>query len=125
MSSRKPTAIQRLRHSLIAEWRGVADGPILDHAVLSVADMVPKIMAQYGLGERLQMEEIAAAWREVVGDFIARQTSPDSISRNVLIVRVLQPTIHHAMMMEKGTIMRKLTEKLGKKAVKDIRFKHG
>jgi hypothetical protein len=57
MSSRKPTAIQRLRHSLIAEWRGVADGPILDHAVLSVADMVPKIMAQYGLGERLQMEE--------------------------------------------------------------------
>ena len=97
----------------------------MDHAVLSVADMVPKIMAQYGLGERLQMEEIAAAWREVVGDFIARQTQPDSVSRNVLIVRVLQPTIHHAMMMEKGKILKKLTEKLGKKAVKDIRFKHG
>ena len=125
MASRKPTSLQRLRHSLIADWRGVADGPILDHAVLSVADMVPKIMAQYGLSERLQMEEIAAAWREVVGDLIARQTQPDSVSRNVLIVRVLQPTIHHAMMMEKGKILKKLTEKLGKKAVKDIRFKHG
>ena len=125
MSSRKPTAAQRHRHALIAAWRGVPDGPLMDNPLMSVADLAGKIVAQCGIGERLQMEEIAAAWRTVVGDFLAAQTAPDSISRNVLVVRMIQPTVHHALMMEKAKIVKRLNEKLGKRAVKDIRFKHG
>lgn len=125
MSSRKATARQRLRHALIADWRGLPDGPLLDHPVVTVADLVPKIVAQTDVAGRLLLEEVAAAWREVVGEFIARQTSPDSISRNVLLVRVLQPTVHHALTMEKPRILKKLAAKLGSKAVRDLRFKHG
>ena len=125
MSSRKPTAAQRQRHALIAQWRGVPDGPLMDNPVMSVADLAPKIVAQCGIAGRLQMEEIAAAWRGVVGDFLAAQTAPDSISRNVLVVRMIQPTVHHALMMEKAKIVRRLNEKLGSRAVRDIRFKHG
>ena len=125
MSSRKATAAQRLRHGLIAAWRGVPDGPLMDNPVVTVADLAPKIVAQYGIAGRLQMEEIAAAWRGVVGDFLAAQTAPDSITRNVLVVRMIQPTVHHALMMEKTKIVQRLNEKLGKRAVKDIRFKHG
>lgn len=97
----------------------------MDNPLMSVADLAGKIVAQCGIGERLQMEEIAAAWRTVVGDFLAAQTAPDSISRNVLVVRMIQPTVHHALMMEKAKIVKRLNEKLGKRAVKDIRFKHG
>lgn len=97
----------------------------MDHPVVSAADLAPKIVAHYGIAGRLQMEEIAAAWRGVVGDFLAAQTSPDSITRNVLTVRMIQPTVHHALMMEKAKIVKRLNEKLGKRAVKDIRFKHG
>ena len=125
MSSRKATAAQRLRHGLITAWRGVPDGPLIDNPTMSVAELAPKIVAQFGIAGRLQMEEIAAAWRGVVGDFLAAQTAPDSISRNVLIVRMIQPTVHHALMMEKAKIVKRLNEKLGKRAVKDIRFKHG
>ena len=125
MTSRKPTTAQRQRHALIAAWRGVPDGPLMDNPLMSAADLAGKIVAQCGIGERLQMEEIAAAWRMVVGDFLAAQTAPDSISRNVLIVRMIQPTVHHALMMEKAKIVKRLNDKLGKRAVKDIRFKHG
>lgn len=125
MSSRKATARQRLRHALLAQWRGVPDGPLLDCPVESVADLVPKIVAQCGLAGRLQMEEVAAAWSGIVGDFIARQTCPDSIVRGALVVRILQPAVHHALMMEKPRILQKLRATLGAGAVKDLRFKHG
>jgi hypothetical protein len=60
-----------------------------------------------------------------VGRGVQRVTAPDSITRNVLIVRMIQPTVHHALMMEKAKIVTRLNEKLGKRAVRDIRFKHG
>jgi hypothetical protein len=37
MNHRKPTAAMRRRHNLIAAWRGVADGPLMDLPTLSVA----------------------------------------------------------------------------------------
>lgn len=125
MSSRKPTAAQRRRHALIAAWRGVPDGPLMDNPLMNAADLAGKIVEQCGIGARLQMEEIAAAWRIVVGDFLAAQTAPDSISRNVLVVRMIQPAVHHALMLEKGKIVKRLNERLGKRGVRDIRFKHG
>ena len=97
----------------------------MDNPIMSAADLAPKIVAQCGIAGRLQMEEIAAAWRSVVGDFLAAQTAPDSITRNVLVVRMIQPTVHHALMIEKAKIVRRLNAKLGGRAVKDIRFKHG
>lgn len=125
MSSRKPTASQRLRHALIAQWRGVPDGPLMNRPTVCAADLAPAIVAQCGIADRLQMEEIAAAWRTVVGAFLAAQTAPDSIARNVLVVRMIQPTVHHALVMEKAKIVQRLNTHLGKRAVKDIRFKHG
>lgn len=125
MSSRKTTARQRLRHALIANWRGVEDGPLLDLPVRSVSELLPAVVAQTGIADRLRLEDVASAWRETVGDFIARQTCPDSVSRGVLTVRVLQPSVHHALMMEKPKILKRLVARLGAKAVKDVRFRHG
>jgi hypothetical protein len=125
MSSRKATARQRLRHALITQWRGVSDGPLVDCPVSSVADLVPRIVAQCGIADRMLLEDVSAAWSGIVGDFISRQTCPDNITRGVLTVRVLQPAVHHALMMEKGKILRQLVAKLGAKSIKDLRFKHG
>jgi hypothetical protein len=33
--------------------------------------------------------------------------------------------MHHALMMEKPVLLRKLNEQLGKGKIKDIRFRHG
>jgi hypothetical protein len=45
--------------------------------------------------------------------------------RGVLMVRLMQPAVHHALMMEKPRILARLREKLGHVGIKDLRFKHG
>ncbi|SKB09002.1 Protein of unknown function [Prosthecobacter debontii] len=125
MSNRFPTFAQRRRHALIAAWRGVEDGPLQNLPTFSAADLVGKIVAEAGIGDRLKLEEILSAWKEIVGDFLFQHSRPDSIQRGVLMVRVLQPTIHHALAMERPRILKRLQAKLKNLGIKDIRLKHG
>ena len=126
MSDRRhPTARQRLRHALVSAWRGAEEPPIIDLPAQSVADLVGKVIAQAGLGERMKLEEVLAAWREIVGDFLFQHSRPDGIQRGVLSVRVLQPTVHHALAMERPRILKRLQAALKNSGIKDIRLKHG
>ena len=125
MSNRIPTYAQRRRHAMVSAWRGVDEGPILDLPSLSVADLVGKIVAQAGIADRMKLEEVLAAWREIVGDFLFQHSRPDSILRGVLMVRVLQPTVHHALAMERTRILKKLQTQLKSAGIKDVRLKHG
>jgi hypothetical protein len=126
MSERRhPTAHQRLRHALISAWRGVDEGPVIDLPAQSVADIVGRVIAQAGLADRMKMEEVLAAWREIVGDFLFQHSRPDSFQRGILTVRVLQPTVHHALSMERPRILKRLQSLLKTTGIKDIRLKHG
>lgn len=119
------TRQQRQRHDLIANWRGVEDGPLIDSPAVGLDSLIPAILKSWKLDERLHEEELSSAWRETVGDFIAQHTAPDSLKRGVLMVRVLQPTIHHTLMMEKGRLLKRMQERFGKDTVREVRFRHG
>ena len=125
MSDRNPTPKQILRHRLVAAWRGVADGPILNLPVLNVGDLAVKIMAQSGLANRVKLEDILGAWEEIVGTFLFKLSRPDSMERGILTVRLMQPTAHHALSMEKGKILKRLQAKLPEAKIRDLRFRHG
>lgn len=116
---------KRLRHRLIAEWRGVEDGPLNDCGTVGLGALVPQILKTWKLDEKQRGEEITAAWREIVGEFIAKHTAPDTIKRGVLSVRVLHSTIHHTLMMEKAKLLAKLQERFGKTEVREVKFRHG
>jgi hypothetical protein len=125
VNDRKPTARQIMRHRLVAAWRGVADGPLMDLPTLSVADLAPKIVAQCGMTNRVKLEDVLAAWEEIVGAFLFKLTRPDTIERGILTVRLMQPTAHHALSLEKAKILRRLQAKLPDAKIRDIRFRHG
>jgi hypothetical protein len=125
MSSRIPSYAQRRRHALISAWRGVDEGPIIELPTLNVADLVGKVVAQAGIGDRMKLEEVLAAWRDIVGDFLFQHSRPDSIQRGVLMVRVLQPTVHHALAVERPRILKRLQTLLKNAGIKDVRLKHG
>lgn len=125
MNERKPTAAMHRRHNLIAAWRGVADGPLMDLPTLSVADLAPKIVAQCGLANRVKLEDVLAAWEEIVGSFLFKLTRPDTIERGILTVRLMQPTAHHALSLEKVKILKRLQARLPDAKIRDIRFRHG
>ncbi len=125
MNDRKPTAAMRRRHNLIAAWRGMEDGPLMDLPVLKVGDLATKIMAQAGLANRVKLEDVLAAWEEIVGAFLFKLTRPDTMERGILTVRLMQPTAHHTLMLEKTKILKRLQAKLPDAKIRDIRFRHG
>lgn len=98
---------------------------MIDLPTQNVADLVGKIIIQAGLGDRMKLEEVLAAWREIVGDFLYQHSRPDSIQRGVLSVRVLQPTVNHVLTMERPRILKRLQTILKNSGIKDIRLKHG
>ena len=62
-----------LRAAVINEWRGLPSREIRPDRWHIPGDLVPKLMQQFGLGERLKENEVIDAWKSIVGDFIAAQ----------------------------------------------------
>ena len=121
MNERKPTAAMCLRHHLLSAWRGVDNGPLIDLPTLKVGDLATQIMAKYGMANRVKLEDILAAWEEIVGSFLFKMTHPDAFERGVLTVRLIQPSAHHALMQEKVRLVVDGRNILGESAVWDER----
>ena len=83
-----------------------------------------KVMPKLGLGERLGEQQVTAAWRDVVGDFLATHSLPVGLSAGVLTVQVVQPSVRYELDRNwKRDILTKLQERFGKKIVRDVRFR--
>ena len=117
--------MQRLRHRLLAEWRGAEGAPLHDSPVVTAQSVIPGLLREWKLEERVRLDDAQAAWRALVGDFIAQHTAPDGLKRGVLTVRVLQPAIHHTLMQQKARLLQNLQRRFGADAVRDLRFRHG
>jgi len=84
-----------------------------------------KVVAELGLTKRLREEEVLAAWREIVGEFIAQHSSPQRLVEGVLHVRVLQASMHYELDRTlRQDIVAKLKRRFGR-TVRDVRFRVG
>jgi hypothetical protein len=114
-----------LRARVIAEWRGYNEKPFPRHDSKTVSALIGTVMKEFGLGERLREEEVLAAWRETVGEFIARHSSPSRLINGVLQVRVLQPSMLYELdRTMRPEIVRKLKLRFGR-TVRDVKFRVG
>jgi len=117
---------QRLRAIVLAEWRGMPETPFVRDSAKPVAETVGKVMAQFGLKDRLREDEVLRAWKEIVGDFVANHSAPQQLKAGILTVRVLQPTVHYELdRVWKREILDKLKRRFGASTVKEIRFRIG
>lgn len=115
-----------LRARAIAEWRGLPDRKPRPDRCQSTADLLPKVMQQLGLRERLHESEVMEAWSQIVGEFLAAHSTPVSLRESVLIVRVLQPALHYDFeTISKPQILRKLKQRFGTRVIRDLRFRVG
>lgn len=115
-----------LRRTVIAEWRGLTCNPPRPDRTHSTAELLPKLMQQLGLKERLQEREVLATWETVVGEFNAAHSCPVSLRDGVLYVRVLQPALHYELeRVNKAEILRKLKQRFGSRTIRDLRFRLG
>ena len=115
-----------LRAAVIAEWRGLPEKKARPDRWQAPGDVLPKLMQQLGLSERLHETEVIEAWKDIVGAFIAAHSAPVSLREGVLFVRVLQPSLHYQFeTISKGDILRKLKQRFGGKIIRNIRFRVG
>ncbi|HMJ05567.1 MAG TPA: DUF721 domain-containing protein [Chthoniobacterales bacterium] len=115
-----------LRTTVLAEWRGLPEKKSRPDKWQAPGDLLPKLMQQLGLSERLRETEVIEAWKQIVGDFIAAHSAPMSLKAGVLFVRVLQPSLHYQFeTISKAEILRKLKQRFGGRVVRDIRFRIG
>ncbi len=118
---------EQLRARVIAEWRGLPEIPFFpkDTAKL-IAEPLAKLVASLGLGERLREEEVIGAWQEIVGEFVAKHSTPQRLKDKVLHVRVLQPTVLYELdRVWKREITEKLKARFGVRTVREVRFRIG
>ena len=114
------------RAQILREWRGLPEPPPKPDRLTTAAAAVGKVMAALGLGERLRQEEVLGAWRGIVGDFIASHAQPQRLDKGVLIVQVLQPTMHYELdRVWKPKILAKMKERFGARTVREIKFRIG
>src|SRR3981189_2802806 len=107
-----------LRAAVIAEWRGLPEPRPRADKCCNARELLPGLMQKLGLSERLKEDEVAAAWRSIVGEFIAAHSAPVALREGVLHVRVLQPALHYQFeQISKAEILRKLKQRFGAKIV--------
>lgn len=115
-----------LHRRILEEWRGLPQPPARPDRTVSVADALAKVMNSLGLSERLNEAQIAQAWKEIVGEFLAAQSAPTRLQKGVLIVSVLQPTVHFELERNwKRPIIEKLKARFGAKMIRDVKFRIG
>ena len=81
---------------------------------------------RFGLRERSRETDVIDAWSKIVGDFIPAQPTPVALRDGILYVRVFQLALHYELeQISNSEILRKLKQRFGGKAIRDIRFHVG
>lgn len=116
----------QLKVRILEEWRGLAEEPFPKDTAREAGTLVESVLGKLGLKTRIREEAIKEAWREVVGDFLARHSAPAALENGTLVVHVLQPTVHFELeRVWKRKLLVKLQEKFGRSTVREIRFRLG
>ncbi|MDB6134367.1 MAG: hypothetical protein JWM59_2610 [Verrucomicrobiales bacterium] len=120
------SAKARRHRRMLMEWRGIYEAPDLRAFEKNVGDVVGKIMARAGLGERLAEEAVVQEWAAVVGTFLAGHSKPVGLRAGVLQVAVMQATVRYDLERNhKRDILRRLQSRFGRQTVTSLRFVPG
>ena len=90
----------------------------------AIGDVLGKVYRQLGLEEKMSYTFLASAWKEIVGEVIARHSRPTGVVHRQLIVEVDSSVwLNELNNFSRADILRRVKEKY--KNIKDIRFKIG
>lgn len=75
-----------------------------------------------GLKDRYDENLAIAFWDSTVGELIAQHTEPKKVENGLLFVKVDEATWRNELTFHKFRIIKELNTKVGKTAIKDIKF---
>lgn len=119
---RKLTRIDHIRRQVIRDWRGVDDPLNLNENVSLAAQHIAEIMRMVGLAEGMEEAKLQSIWKSVAGDFVAKASSPDSLKRGCLTIRVTQPAMKFHLEQMRGSLLAKVQQVAGSDQIQTLRF---
>jgi predicted nucleic acid-binding Zn ribbon protein len=87
-----------------------------------LGEALDELVGKLGIKKKLLEYEAVLRWEEIVGEKIARATTPTKISRGVLFISVKTSAWRNELTMRKKEIMLKINSTLGQEVVLDIKF---
>jgi predicted nucleic acid-binding Zn ribbon protein len=76
-----------------------------------------------GITKKLREYSVVTSWEKLVGEQIAKVTTPQRIENGMLQVSVSNAPWRNELSMRKREIIEKINNSLGKKVIVDIRFR--
>lgn len=89
----------------------------------TIADLMPAVLEDLGLAERMREYEAIERWAGVVGRRIAAVTIPQRIDDGRLFVAVLRAPWRNELIFLKAELIARLNAALGGEIVKEIIFR--
>jgi predicted nucleic acid-binding Zn ribbon protein len=90
-----------------------------------MADLLPRLLEEVGLGKTAQAVQVIHAWDEALGPAFRAHCRPDGVRNGVIHARVRDSSWMQRLQLEKPRIFARLKELLGDEAPQDMRLRIG
>ncbi len=91
----------------------------------TAASLLPHVVARLGGDERGLEQRVSLAWKDAVGEALARRARPESVRGKTLYVRVDSSALAHELTLLKRQVLERLSRSLGGPLVEDMRTRTG
>ena len=89
----------------------------------SVGAALPKALTSLGIARRTREAQALWLWPQVVGEPVARETRALKLTGGTLLVTASSPALAHQLHLERSLLIDRLNERIGARAVREIRFR--
>ena len=119
-SEKSLSPVEWMRALTLRQWRH--GDPVKDPVrnIHHAGDFIDKLLEEIGASGELEQKQLLDAWVNVSGDFIAKNSKPESLKNGVLVIRVVQPALRFQLEQMKGKLLENLKRELGDGFVKTI-----
>ncbi|MEZ7957726.1 MAG: DUF721 domain-containing protein [Rubritalea sp.] len=107
----------------LRQWRH--GDPVKDplRNIHHAGDFLDKLLEEVGASGSIEEKQLHDAWLSVAGDFIAKNSKPESLKKGVLVLRVVQPALRFQLEQMKGKLLKNFKRELGEGVIKTIVLK--
>ena len=92
-------------------------------APIAIQKVLESALKQYGIGDDIARYQFVLHWKDIVGEEIAKRSTPDSLRSKTLVVRVKDSAWAQELSFQKDVILKRLQRFLSDgQSVEDIMF---
>lgn len=113
-------SIEWMRALALRQWRH--GEPVKDPVrnIHHAGEFLDKLLEEVGASGSIEEKQLHDAWAKVAGDFIYKNSKPESLKKGVLVLRVVQPALRFQLEQMKGKLLQNFKRELGEGVIRTI-----